>query len=125
MLVERESRYAGAVDLQNRNNLSGLEQQTNAAATQSMAPASPSSSASGTESQEHRTEDTLLPGASTLDAIYQILIPQPVAPNKAWGGYYVFDVPKAVFARRVDQPLSILVKTGAEEHRFNAMLKWK
>ena len=71
------------------------------------------------------TPPALLPGAETLNAIYQILISQPVAPNKAWGGYYVFDMPKAVSARRANQPLSILVRTGAEEHRFSAVLKWK
>ena len=47
-----------------------------------------------------------LPGGRTLDAIYQILIPLTVDPAKAWGGYYVFDLPKAAFARRADQPLS-------------------
>jgi hypothetical protein len=34
-------------------------------------------------------------------------------------------MPKEAFALRADQPLSILVTTGAEEHRFSAMLKWK
>jgi hypothetical protein len=30
-----------------------------------------------------------------------------------------------VFGRRADQPLTILVTTGAEQHRFDATLKWK
>ena len=38
---------------------------------------------------------------------------------------YVFDVPKAVQKRRVDQPLTITVRTGPEEHRFSGMLRWK
>ena len=127
ILVERESRYAAGTDLRNRNNLSGLEQQANGGPTaQSRAPVSRSAtSVSGTTSENRRTDESLLPGAEALGAIYQFLIPQPVAANKAWGGYYVFDMPKAVFARRADQPLSILVTTGAEQHHFNAILKWK
>lgn len=127
MLVERESRYAAATDLRIRNNLPGLDQQSKGGPTaQSRAPISNSaSSVTGTSGNDRRTDESLLPGAETLNAIYQLLIPQPVAPNKAWGGYYVFDMPKEAFARRADQPLSILVTTGAEEHRFSAMLKWK
>jgi hypothetical protein len=127
MLVERESRHAAATDLRNRNNLPGLEQQTNGGPTsQSQAPVSSSAPAvSGTAGENRRTDEALLPGAETLNAIYQILISQPVAPNKAWGGYYVFDMPKTVFTRRANQPLSIVVRTGAEEHRFSAVLEWK
>lgn len=127
-LVERESRFAGAVDLQNRQNLAGMEGQANGGLTaQSMSPGGSTSSdtSSGGGGYDHRTQDSLLPGAQTLNAIYQILIEQPVAPQKAWGGYYVFDVPKQVFDRRADQPLTILVTTGGEVHRFNATLKWK
>jgi hypothetical protein len=130
-LVEHENRIAGATDLTNRNNLSGLEQQSRGSgpasslAAQSGGAASAARSSSATLSQEHRSDALLLPGGRTLDAIYQILIAQPVEPNQAWGGYYVFDMPKKVFARRADQPLSISVKTGAEEHRFDAILKWK
>jgi hypothetical protein len=127
-LVERESRYAGAIDLQNRQNLAGMEQQANGGPTaQSMSPGGNTSSdtTSGSGDYDHRTDQSLLPGAGTLNAIYQILVEQPVAPQKAWGGYYVFDVPKDVFARRADQPLTILVTTGGEVHKFNATLKWK
>jgi len=131
-LVERESHIAATVDLQNRNNLEELAQQTSAGMTaQSTAPVpggSPVSGATGSSTlgQDRRTDDALIPGAQTLDAINQVLdAPFGVAPQKAWGGYYVFDVPKAVFERRADQPLTILVTTGGEQHRFNATLKWK
>ena len=60
-----------------------------------------------------------------MNAIYQILIPLEVAPQKAWGGYYVFDVPKDVQKRKLDQPLSITVRTGPEVHRFSGSLHWK
>ncbi|MFL6725231.1 MAG: hypothetical protein ACJ8FS_01800 [Sphingomicrobium sp.] len=131
-LVERESHYAATVDMQNRNNLAGLaNQQASGMTGQSTAPvpggstvAGPSGSA--TLGQDRQTDDWLIPGAQTLDAINQVLdTPLEVAPQKAWGGYYVFDFPKAVFARRADQPLTILVTTGGEQHRFDATLKWK
>jgi hypothetical protein len=98
---------------------------------QSSAPVPGGSSVSGSSSsatlgQDRKTDDWLVPGAQTLDAINQVLdAPLDVAPQKAWGGYYVFDLPKAVFERRADQPLTILVTTGAEQHRFAATLKWK
>ena len=127
-LVERETRYAVSNDLRNRNNLSGLAQQANSGMTvQSLSPgaAAPGSTLSGTGGQDLRTEDSLIPGVQLLDKIYQVLIPLTVPPQKAWGGYYVFDVPKSVFRKRADQPLTITVRTGAEEHRFAAAMKWK
>lgn len=128
-LVERESGRAATVDMQVRNSVASLEQQTNssgpAIASGPSGSASAGSSLSDTAGQNRRTDENLQAGAPTLNAIYQILVTQPVAPNKAWGGYYVFDVPKAVFARRADQPLAITVRTGPEEHRFQAVLHWK
>lgn len=127
-IVERETQHAMAQNMQNRNNISGLADQASRGVTaQSMSPsvATPGSTGSGTEGQDRRSDDSLLPGAQVLDAIYQILIPLTVQPQKAWGGYYLFDMPKAVFRRRADQPLTIDVRTGAEQHRFAAMLKWK
>ena len=126
VLVERESQRAATTDIRTRNNLPGLEQQSSSnASVPTPGVRSITSSSSGAGGQDLRTDEALIPGAKTLGAIYQILIPQPVEPQKAWGGYYIFDVPKAVFARRADQPLSIIVKTGPEEHRFQASLKWK
>lgn len=131
-LVERESHRATVVDLQNRNNLAGLANQANGGMTaQSASPVPGGSTVSGASSsstlgQDSKTDDWLIPGSQTLDAINQVLdTPLDVAPQKAWGGYYVFDMPKAVFERRADQPLTILVRTGGEVHRFDATLKWK
>jgi hypothetical protein len=87
--------------------------------------ASPGSEVSGTGGHDHRTDESLLPGAELLDDIYQVLIPLSVGPRKAWGGYYVFDMPKEVFRRKADIPLTILIRTGPEVHRFAATLKWK
>jgi hypothetical protein len=131
VLVERERRYAGAADFRNRNNLAPLAGQSGGGATaQSAAPVPGGSTVapsagSATLGQDRSSDERLTPGFETIDAIYQILVPLTVAPKHAWGGYYVFDVPKAVRARRADQPLAILVRTGREEHRFAATLQWK
>ena len=79
-----------------------------------------------TAGQDRRADEEDTMGYTELNAINQILdAPMPVAPRKAWGGYYVFDVPKSVFERKADQPLTILVTTGGQQHRFAATLKWK
>jgi hypothetical protein len=127
-LVEREMQHYYANDIRTRNSLSGLAQQTNGGATvQSMSPgaATPGSAVSGVGGQDHRVDESTLPGATLLDSIYQLLVPLNVEPHKAWGGYYLFDIPKVAFQRKADQPLTITVRTGAEEHRFLATLKWK
>ena len=127
-LVERETRHAAAIDLQNRNSFSTLQAQENSGLTvQSLSPgaASPGSGVSGTGGHDHRTDESLLPGAELLDDIYQVLVPLSVEPRKAWGGYYVFDMPKELFRRKSDMPLTVLIRTGSEVHRFTATLKWK
>ena len=78
-----------------------------------------------TPPQDAAPTEASLPGAMMLDSIYQLLVPLSVEPQKAWGGYYVFDMPKTAFRRKTDQPLTIVVRTGAREHRFAATLKWK
>ncbi len=127
-LVERESRHAAATDLLNRNNFAGLEAQANSGPTlQSSSPgaATPGSQVSGAGGHDHRTDESLLPGTELLNDIYQVLVPLSVEPRKAWGGYYVFDMPKDVFRRKADMPLTVLVRTGSEVNRFATTLKWK
>jgi hypothetical protein len=129
LVIEHESRLARASDFSNRNNLAGLDQQANSGATarsaQPMTGGNAPSAGSNTVGQDDRSDDSLLPGAEYRNAIYQLLIPQTVAPQHAWGGYYVFDVPRRVLARKADQPLTVVVRTGGEIHRFAAILKWK
>lgn len=127
-LIEREMKRAGASDLRTRNNLSGLAHQSGGGVTaQSGVPVAggPSSSATGgIDSFDKQSDALLLPGAKTLDSIYQVLETQPVEPQRAWGGYYVFDLPKKLRGVKTDQPLSIVVTTGAEVRRFNAILRY-
>lgn len=128
LLVERESRRAAAVDIINRNNFasSSSDGPDAGAAENGGNAASPAGGQSARGAgQDLRSDSDLLPGAETMNAIYQILIPLEVAPQKAWGGYYVFDVPKDVQKRKLDQPLSITVRTGPEVHRFSGSLHWK
>ena len=127
-IVERETQHAMAQNMQNLNNMSGLADQASRGGTaQSMSPGPTTAGSGGLETERHdlRGDDSLLPGVQLLDAISQILIPLTVEPQRAWGGYYLFDMPKTVFRRKMDQPLTIDVRTGAEQHRFAATLKWK
>ena len=130
-LVERESHRAAIIDRQNRNNIEALASQTGggAGAAPSAGPGGgtmASTPSGATAGQDRRADEEDTMGYTELNAINQILdSPMPVAPRKAWGGYYVFDVPKSVFERKADQPLIILVTTGGQQHRFAATLKWK
>ncbi len=127
-IVELETRRAMAQNIQNRNNIASLADQANSGpTTQSMSPgaATPGSTGSGTAGHDRRADDSLLPGVRLLDSIYQVLIPLTVQPHQAWGGYYLFDMPRTVFRRKANQPPTIDVRTGGEVHRFTAILKWK
>jgi hypothetical protein len=126
-LVEREMGRARTVDHRNRANLSELARQ--GAGSSSPGPtgvaAAPTSGPIATQGLDLKPDDLLLPGAKTLDAIYQVLETQPVAPNQGWGGYYVFDLPKAVRDQKSDIPLKIVITTGAEVRRFDATLRYR
>lgn len=124
--AEEVSNYARTIDLRNRANLSALAGQTSAAPVVIAGDQGISApDVAPTAGQDRMSDDSRLPHAEVLNAIYQLLIPLDVEPQHAWGGYYVFDVPKDVQKRRADQPLSILVRTGNEEHRFSGTLRWK
>jgi len=123
-LVQREMGHAAAVDMQIKNSLSSYAQQ-GGGSTLTSTQAGAFAPGANIQDLERRSDESDLPGAKTMDALYQLLVPETVGPNQAWGGYYVFDLPKAAFDRRVDQPLTIIVRTGSEEHRFAATLHWK
>jgi hypothetical protein len=124
-LIEREMGRARSVDARNRENLSGLAQQGAGSGPVVPGVRSVPSAAATTEGFDRRGDEMALPGAKTLDSIYQVLESQPVEPNKAWGGYYVFNLPKEVRALKTTQPLTIVVRTGTEVRRFNATLRYE
>ena len=70
-----------------------------------------------------RTDENLLRGSKDLDMISQVLMPDSVAPQKAAGGYLVFELPKETRAAAGDIPLTVAVRTGAEVHRFVGRLE--
>jgi hypothetical protein len=107
-LVERERNRARTIEIAN-GGAAGLAARTGGAR------------ASG--SFDFLPDEAALPGTKTLDAIYQVLETQIVEPTKGWGGYYVFNVPKAVRASKADQHLTITVTTGSEVRRFTASLR--
>lgn len=124
-VVETETRHAESDNLRNRNDLSGLAEQANSGPmVEAPGAAPPGSGGSSTVGQDRTPDNSSLPGEQMLDSIYQLLIPLTVEQNKAWGGYYVFQLPKLVYSKKADQPLTIAVRTGAEVHRFPATLKW-
>lgn len=128
-LIQREMGHAAAVDMQIKNSLSSYAQQSGGSTSidsmQSGPGGSISAPAANVQDIERRSDESDLPGAKTMDALYQLLLPEAVGPNQVWGGYYVFDMPKAVFDRKADQPLIVIVRTGSEVHRFTATLHWK
>lgn len=128
-LVQREMGHAAAIDMQVKNSLSSYAQQSGGGTPPSSMQGGPSGSVSApaadVEDLERRSDESDLPGAKTRDALYQLLLPDTVGPNQVWGGYYIFDLPKDVFNREADQRLTVIVRTGAEVHRFAATLHWK
>lgn len=125
VVAEQENGYARAIDLRNRNSLSSLASSDSGASVPGIPERAVSGPSADTQSDDFHSDADLLPNAGALDAIYQLLIPLTVGPQQAWGGYYVFDVPKPVQRAHADQPLTITVRTGDEEHRFTGMLHWR
>jgi len=125
-LIERAQRQAKAVNLQNSEVLASLAQESAAAGgTASSGPMPAMGSSANSGELASTTADEGLPGADLMNALDQLLIPLTIGPRQAWGGYYVFDVPKNVFDRKADQPLTVVVATGNQTHEFPATLHWK
>jgi len=126
-LIQREMRRQGAVDARVKSGLTDLAGQTSSGMTArslnpASAPGGAAADASAARGQDRKTEADALPGARTLDGIYQVLRPAVVAPNEASGGYLVFEIPKALRAAKAAQEVTIIVDTGGEIHRFAASL---
>ncbi|QAY78790.1 hypothetical protein [Sphingosinicella sp. BN140058] len=125
-LVEREMGRAASVDRRVKGDLSSLAQ---SASTGTQVPTGFVSGGNGTAAsnaaaarQDRNQDADLLPGAKLLSAIDGVLQPAKVGPQEASGGYLVFELPKIVRSQKADQPLTIVVTAGRDEHRFAAML---
>ena len=127
LLIKREQNRAAAIEMQNRNTLSTLAGQTQSGLTAGSSAPVPSGSAAGAANVNDISRVTddeyALPGGKTLDALYQVLMPETVAPQAASGGYLVFELPKTVMDATGDIPLTITVRADGNEHRFAGLLK--
>ena len=117
-IITREQNKMAAVNMQTRNSLSSI------GAMPSGSNATPADSGD-VASVSQRANETELPGSRTLDAMYEVLMPETVEPEAASGGYLVFEMPEQARAAKSDIPLTISVRTGGEEHRFAGLLKWR
>jgi hypothetical protein len=122
-LITREVGINRSTDMAVKSSLSQYAQQQNGGST--ALPGTPAPSASESPSANTGKLDDFassVPGAKVLDGINGVLRPLPVGSKEAWGGYLIFDVPKALQKGKVDQPVTIVVKTGKEVHRIKAIL---
>ena len=117
-IITREQNRMAAVNMQTRNTLSSI------GAMPSGSAATPADSGD-VASASQRGNETELPGSNTLNAMYELLMPETVEPQAASGGYLVFEMPEQAKAAKSDIPLTIAVRTGGEEHRFAGVLKWR
>jgi hypothetical protein len=127
-LVSREMRRAGTVDRRVKSGLSDVARDASVgptAATLSGQPTPDTSAVTGAAAsrQDGTLEGDALPGARTLAAIDGLLQRAEVAPQEASGGYLVFELPKELRATKADQPFTIVVRAGREEHRIQALLR--
>lgn len=123
-IVEREVTIARSIDRAVKSNLGSYAQSQNGGLTASSltGPALDSGDADGPSSRLDRWSDSL-PGARLLGSLDQVLRPLRVGPNEAWGGYLVFTIPKQLQKAEQDQPVTIVVRTGQEVNRVQAILK--
>ena len=122
-LITREVGINRSTDMAVKSSLSQYAQQQNGGPT--ALPGTPAPAASeNAAANTGRLDDfaSSVPGAKVLDGINGVLRPLPVGPKEAWGGYLIFNMPKSLQKAKVDQPVTIVVKTGGEVHRIKAVL---
>ena len=117
-IITTEQNRAAAINMQTRNSLGSIGAMPSGSSATPLDVADVSSVSS-------RPDESALPGDTTLNAIYEVLMPETVAPQAASGGYLVFEMPEQAKAAASDIPLTITVRTGGEEHRFAGLLKWR
>jgi hypothetical protein len=122
-LVEREVRIAGATDRAAKAGLAAAAEAASSGLTVGTVSGRGLDGADvRSQSLRHDSLEDALPGARLLGGLNHVLRPLTVGPNEAWGGYLVFDMPKALQKGRTDQPLTIVIRTGREVHRVRAVL---
>ncbi|MEO7365484.1 MAG: hypothetical protein ABIW03_04115 [Sphingomicrobium sp.] len=123
-IVEREVRIAGSIDRAVKSNLGSYTQSQNGGMTASSISGSSvdHGDQGGQSSRMDRLSDNL-PGAKLLGSLDQVLRPLRVGPNEAWGGYVIFTMPEPVQKAQQDQHVTIVVQTGQEVHRVQAVFK--
>ena len=127
-LIKREQNRAAAVTAQNNSTLSSLMGQTQSGMPGNSPAAAPNIGTRQTDFESLRRnldDEYLQPGGKTLDALYQLLMPDQVAPQAASGGYLVFEMPKRnkKSTADADLPITITVRTGDSIHHFAGVLK--
>ncbi|WP_427967942.1 hypothetical protein [Altererythrobacter sp.] len=129
-LIKREQNRAAAVQAQNYSTLGTLigQTQTGVTAGSINSASTPSGTLAGApvnadDLRQSSEDEYAMPGGKTLDALYQVLIPEVVAPMAASGGYLVFDIPKELQSGKSDLPVTITVRTGSKVNQFKAVLE--
>ena len=125
LVAEQTANRARTLDMRNRADLSALAGETGSGAASLRGGTWSAPARAGPRPQDNASDDSQLPHAEVLNAIYQLLIPLDVEPQHAWGGYYVFDVSEGRSEAPRRPAAEITVRTGPEEHRFSGMLRWK
>jgi hypothetical protein len=130
-LVERESSRQASIGMRAATNFSELAAQ---GAGPSGVERSMSASGAGSPdaggaagSTASRLEDDVevgrQPGAKMREIVESVMARSRLAPQEAAGGYLVFELPDAVRSTKADQKITVTVKAGSDEHRFEGVLE--
>ena len=122
-MIGREVGINRSVDRAVKSNLNSYAQQQNSGMTSTAVTGGTLTHESPTTNiQSVDAFSDNVPGARLLGGLNGVLRPLTVGPKEAWGGYLIFDMPKALQKAKTSQPVTIVVKTGREVHRINAIL---
>ena len=128
-LVERESAHQKALGSLSAANFAERAAgggtvgngQTASANSTTAGPASGAEAAN--RAREGGIELGRQPGEEIRQIVDSLMYKTRIAPQEAAGGYLVFELPKTVRTLKTDQPATLVVKTGREEHRFEVLLQ--
>lgn len=119
--VEREVGIGRSVDRAVKANLSSYAQTQSGDPTATSTARGSAAEGSANMLKNDSLEDQIF-GGKLLEGLNGVLRPLAIGPQEAWGGYLVFNMPKALQRAKVDQPVVIVVRTGQEVHRIKAVL---